>query len=346
MVLTRVREDVQSIKRRNRTIPSRRRKINQLQQKCAHLESKLKINYQIRGIQSQYVGGLSTIAPFTCTQQGEHLYGWKAPSRYISTQGVGSDPSAQEGRLMEVDIEDPTRNPQDKWIIFDFEKGKTVSKYHDKLYYGEFTEEEGERLLKTEIMVCERKNGEILVGVIGPRKMFEVAHYVISYCTSPQVKTMDLIDFAYGQVMVEMMKFLCAPSYSYNQHNIMQIYVFHVSDVLETVPAIVRLCAARKFGEIILGRKHRSFYALLAVFLNENEFHAVLGGVRWILTLRRKVVVNRIQQKIMMGSSSNVGEIQKRTIPIKFCRSFYGSVRFVEKPLKDVFGHYAYDKLF
>ena len=347
MVLTRVREDVQTVKRRNRSIPSRRRKINQLEQKCAHLESKLKISYQIRGIQDQPVGGLSTIAPFTCTQKGEYLYDWQIPRRYISTQGVGNDPSAQEGRLMEVDTENASRNPQDKWTIFDFENGKTVSKYHDVLYRGELTEEEVKKLLSTKLMVCERKNnGEILVVKIGPKKIFELGHYIISYCTSPRVKVMDLIDFAYGQTMVEMMKFICAPSYSYNQNNIMQVYVFRVADVLQPVPAIVRLCAARKFGEIILGRKHRGHYPLISVFLNEDEFDGVLGGVRWMLTLRRKVVVNRVQPKIIAGSSSNVGEVQNRTIGIKFCREFYRSVKFVEKPLKDLVGHYAYDTLF
>lgn len=347
-------EEIRTIIRANRGETARVQKAQKVRQEYRDLRRILSIDGERKYREERHLGEKRQInSMFVDYRLGGGTVKWQLPARHISMQGVGQDPSTQTGFLMEVDIYNRYRNPQDAWHGIECGNGFNgegyVTKQNDKIYIGPFDKEEGGKLFNEMVTVCRLKeNNKIFCVDASPTVIGKVCHHEISLTISGNKMDHPTVwqrDFVASESLLNIQNFIQSNQYVVSENNIPQIYSLTFGEgIYRPIAVAIRLSLRSKIGIIQLSRMNRRFYCWVVYYLNTLELSKLRGYV-WMLEVVKKVSLTHKQRKIAAGSANFLGGIQRRRISLKSTRKFERKVKYERVPLKQVVDYYKFQTL-
>ena len=227
--------------------------------------------------------------------------------------GIGNNPHWTEGKMVEINVNNPRSNPEDRWMVLHKVHG-IASKFHDKLILGVPADVDRNKIYGKYVRIYRDKAEDIACARVTAKVLWNYAHTYIAERTPKHYEAapgLTMEEFIKMQTYFDIIQCLSAEPFSCNQHSVYQAYLFTVG---EGVPSkeftvILKMSMMKKFGEIMMERRYKEYYTAVCVYFNKKEFED-LGGVAFIVNFRKRVRLNRMRRKILFHSHSMVGKLQ------------------------------------
>ena len=297
-------------------------RINVQNRQFEELKKKLSGDRELRDHNRMIMGDISAIAPklkFKGFPRGTLTTN---PNPYVSIIGVGNAPSYIEGKMIEIDVNNASRNAQDRWMVLHAVHGIT-SKFHDKLLMGIPAENIKKKIVGKYVRIHRDKDENIVCARVTAKVLWNYAHTYLAERTPKNYKTatgITMEEFIKCRSFFDIMQCLSAEPFSCNQHSLYQVYLFTIGRGIcsEEFVVVLKMSMMKKFGEIIMERQFKEYYKAICLYFNQKELNG-LGWVSFIVHFKKRVRLNRMRKKIKFASGSMVGGIQTAYISWADC---------------------------